>query len=298
MVNLFRRFVVCVALGFVFGGCATTSPHVMDEAPQSTRRQQNRGTFPYMGERLTFDARHVATKASVADAVVQVGYESAMEDGTRFIPIVGSAASKSIVRLFAKLDDRAEAYINPSTWETIYSYKHLDENDRDREYSVWFWNEDDLASVERTSKGQTIKRDYAVPIGTMDSVAWVYWIRSLDLEVGKSYSWFSFDGWTINKIDVQVVGVEDVWTPLGFYKCKKFEIWRERSQGITPHGALSGVFIDPARKVEVKSYRLASAWLAEDALKTPVRLVVGTGIGDFDLLLKGADYHVAWNDAE
>lgn len=219
--------------------------------------------------------RHVATKASLVDAFVQVGYESAMEDGTRYIPIVANAASKSIVRLFAKLDDRAEAYIDPDTWETIYSYKHLNEMAATASIRFGFGTAK-TRSVERTSKGRTVKRDYALPVGTMDSMAWVYWVRGLDLEDGKSYTWYSFDGWTINKIDLKVVGVEDVWTPLGFYKSKKYEIWRERSQPIAPRGALSGAFIDPARKVDVRSYLLASAWIGIDERRTPVRLVVST----------------------
>lgn len=293
MTKFFRCLSLLIASAMPMMGCATAQ-RVMDATPQSTARHEIRGIFPYKGERLTFDARHVATKASLADAFVQVGYESAMEDGTRYIPIVANAASKSIVRLFAKLDDRAEAYIDPDTWETIYSYKHLNENGRDREYSVWFWNGENLASVERTSKGRTVKRDYALPVGTMDSMAWVYWVRGLDLEDGKSYTWYSFDGWTINKIDLKVVGVEDVWTPLGFYKSKKYEIWRERSQPIAPRGALSGAFIDPARKVDVESYLLASAWIGIDERRTPVRLVVSTGIGDFDLLLKNAEQNVPW----
>ena len=154
MHNFFKTSIIALALAALTSGCATTSAHVMDATPQSTRRHEVRGNFPYKGERLTFDARHVATKASLADAFVQVGYENKMDDGTRYIPIVANATSKSIVRLFAKLDDRAEVYIDPDTWESIYSYKHLNENDRDREYSVWFWNDENLASVERTSKAR------------------------------------------------------------------------------------------------------------------------------------------------
>ena len=215
-----------------------------------------------------------------------IEYEQKMADGTRYIPIVGQAASKSIVRLFARIDDRAEAYVDPDTWETIYSYKHLHENDRDREYYVWFWNEDDVASAERHQNERTAKRDYTIPPGTMDSVAWVFEIRTKELVEGKQYVWYTFDGWTINRVTVKVQGMEDVWTENGFYHCRKFEIWRERSEAIAPRGALSGVFIEPARNVQVQNYKLATAWLADDKLHTPVRMVVDTGIGEFDLLLK------------
>ena len=274
-------------------GCATTSqkPGTMDEASQSTGvRRVDRGTFPFMGERLTFDVRHVATKSSVADAVAQVGYESVMADGTRYIPIWGTASSKSIVRLFARIDDRAEVYIEPSTWESVYSYKHLNENDRDREYAVWFWPEDLQASVERTQKGRVVKRDYSVPNGSMDTVAWVFLVRTFDLQKDREYTWYTFDGWTINRITLKVGGVEDVWTPGGFYAARKFEIWRERSDAITPHGALSGVYIDPERHVTVDTYHLATGWLAEAPGHVPVRLVIQTGIGEFDLILKSVEH--------
>ena len=268
-------------------GCATTSNTVrLDDAPQSSDQHKVRGVFPFQGELLTFDARHVATKAVVADATLQVGYEQKMQDGTRYIPIVGQAASKSIVRLFARIDDRAEAYVDPDTWETIYSYKHLNENDRNREYNVWFWHDDNVASAERHQKERVAKRDYPVPPGTMDSVAWVYEIRTVDLEEGRQYIWYTFDGWTLNRVTVKVLGMEDVWTEQGFFHCRKFEIWRERSDAIAPQGALSGVFIEPARNVVVANYKLATAWLADDKRHTPVRMVVDTGIGEFDLLLK------------
>ena len=267
-------------------GCATTSQTVIEEAPMSSSRHVSRGVFPFQGEVMTFDARHVATKASIADAIIQVGYESTMEDGTRYIPIIGTAASKSIIRLFARIDDRAEAYIDPDTWETIYSFKHMDENNRERSYNVWFWNDDQIASVERTQKERTVKRDFILPEGTMDSIVWVFHTRARQLEVGKSYINYSFDGWTLNRIELKVVAKEDVWTPDGFVEAQKYEIWRERSEAQAPRGALSGVYIEPERKVQVESYLLATAWLATDEMKTPIRMVISTALGDFDLMLK------------
>ena len=285
----FWLIMVVFLTGILWMGCATTKQaHLMDAAPQSSASHQKRGLFPFIGEVLMFDARHVATKATVAEARLQVGHEQKMEDGTRYIPIIGSASSTSIVRLFARVDDRTEAYIDPDTWETIYSYKHLNENDRDREYYVWFWPDDDITSVERHHKGNVVKRDYPIPPETMDSIAWVYHVRTYDLQKGQVYTSFTFDGWTINRVELRVGGEEDVWTENGFYKCRKVEIWRERSDALAPRGALSGVFIEPARKVAVESYHLADAWLANDEKHTPIRMVVDTGIGNFDLLLKSA----------
>ena len=278
------------AASIAFSACATTSKTtVMEEAPQSSVTRVSRGTFPFQGEKLTFDARHVATKTSIADATIQVGYESTMDDGTRYIPILALANSKSLVRLFARVDEHAEAYIDPDTWETIYSYKHMNENDRDREYYVWFWPEEQSASVERHVKNHVVKREDTLPIGTMDTLVWVYHTRVNQFEKGKSYVSYSFDGWTINRIELILVGQEDVWTENGFYKCNKFEIWRERSDAVTPKGALSGLYIDPSRDVRVARYKLAEAWLADDKLQTPVRLMIKTGIGEFDLLLKGVE---------
>ncbi|MBQ9394451.1 MAG: DUF3108 domain-containing protein [Proteobacteria bacterium] len=276
-----------LAASVAFSACATTNTQpVMEEAVQSAVRHQKRGVFPFQGEHMTFEARHVATKAVLADAQIDIGYEQKLEDGTRYIPIIGTATSKSIIRLFARVDDRAEAYLDPDTWETLSSYKHLNENDRDREYYVSFFPDDQIASVERHQKGRVVKRDYVVPNDTMDSIAWVFFVRTMNLEVGKTYTQYTYDGWTINYVELKVVGEEDVWTENGFIHCQKYEIWRERSDGIEPYGALSGVYIDPPRKLHVKSYHLADAWLATDEIKTPVRLVINTGIGEFDLLIK------------
>jgi len=266
--------------------CASTPKGLLEESVQSTRRVVNRGHFPFQGERLSFDVRHVATRTTLAEASIQVGHVRQMPDGTPFIPITGGASSLALARLFAKIDNRVEAYLDPDSWETIYSFKQLNENGRDRKFYVWFWHDEMSASVERHHAGNVAKRDYVLPPGTMDSIVWIYALRQTKLEPGKTYRWYTFDGWTLNRVGVSVLGEEDVWTPLGFFHCQKLRIMRERSEALQPQGALSGVFIEPGRKIEVETYELATAWLATNEARTPVRFVVETGLGEFDLLLR------------
>lgn len=288
-----HRFLI-LSLGLLqilLGGCATTlSKGLMEDSVQSTALSQERGIFPFIGEKLHFAVRHVATKASLAEAEIRVGQPMVSEDGTHFIPITGNASSVALARLVMRVDDRIEAYIDPKTWDTMYSFKHLDEKDRNRSFYVWFWPEEMSASVERHYKGRVAKRDYVLPPGTMDSVAWIYFARLHKFEKDTRYTWYTFDGWTLNRVTVTLEGEnEDVWTELGFYRCYKLKLLRERSDAIAPQGALSGVFIEPAREVQVPEYELATAWISDDDKHLPVRFVVNTGIGDFDLLLDGVE---------
>lgn len=278
---------LCALLSLWGLACSSAnSRNLLDEAAQSTNKVRDRGTFPYQGEVLRFAVRHVKTRAELANAEVRVEYAKKSEDGREMIRIVAEGKSKPLISLVAKIDDRAEVYIDPRTWESIYSFKHLDENGRERDFHVWFWPDDMRASVERVYKGNTLKREITLPKGSMDTVAWVYWLRSEDLKIGEQYTWFTFDGWTINRVTLHVAQTEDVWTPLGFFPCLKIEIYRERDDSVTPMGALSGVFVDPEMMVDVERYRLGTAWLAQDANKTPVRLSIITSLGEFDLLLQ------------
>jgi len=284
--------VLLFCLAFLLSACAsTTTKGLMEDSIQSTALNKSRGTFPYMGEKLYFNARHVATKAVVAQAHIEVGHEQVMDDGTPFIPISGDASSVALARLVARVDDHVEAYIKPDTWETIYSYKHLNETDRDRSFRVWFWPEEASASVEREYKNKVSKRDYFLAPGTMDSIAWIYHARQNKYEKGVKYTWYTFDGWTLNRVSLEFEGEEDVWTELGFYHCKRVKLYRERSEASAPLGALAGLFIEPSREVQVAEYELATAWFADDEGQTPVRFVVTTGIGAFDLLLTGIEHN-------
>lgn len=284
-----RLILLLLVLLLAATSCATAKKGLMEDKIQSTALNKPRGTFPYIGEKLYFDIRHVATKAVVAAAHIEVGHTMVMDDGTRYIPISGDAASVALARLVAKVDDHIEAYISPETWETIYSYKHMNEVERERSFYVWFWPDEASASVERHYKGKIAKRDYILPPGTMDSMAWIYFARQNKFEKNIRYTWFTFDGWTLNRVSLIYEGDDDVWTELGFYHCKRIKIMRERSDAYPPVGALAGLFIVPSREIHVEEYELATAWFAEDDGQTPVRLVVKTGIGEFDLLLKNIE---------
>lgn len=266
-------------------GCAS-SKGLMDDSIQSTTQVVERGVFPFQGERLTFEARHVASKVAIAEAWLEVGHENLSKDAMPYIPITGGASSVALARLFAKIDDKIETYIDPKTWESVYSTKYLNEMGRERQFFVWFWPDDMSASVERHSAGRVAKADYQLPKNTMDSIAWAYFIRTIDMAKGVTSVLFTFDGWTLNRIGLEVIGEEDVWTPIGIFPCYKVRIMRERSEALLPQGALSGVFIDQSRTIYLESYELATAWLSKDKRRLPVRLAVKTGMGEFDLLLK------------
>ncbi len=272
-------------LCLICSACATTKS-LMEDKVQSTALTKSRGVFPYLGEKLYYDARHTASTVKLAEGSLSVGHIKTLEDGTQIIPITGDGASVALARLVARIDDHVEAYLHPDTWETIYSYKHLDEKDRERSFYVWFWPDEMSASVERHYKGNVAKRDYVLPPGTMDSMAWIYEVRQFNFEPGKRYTWYTFDGWTLNRVSIELDGEEEVWTELGFYDCQRMKIYRERSDAYPPQGALAGLFIEPSREIHVEEYELATAWFAKDEFRTPVKLVIKTGIGDFDLLLK------------
>lgn len=293
-VRLFRViglfcFVMC------FASCASKQAETVIEEPvqeeqHKVRPEVDRGPFPYRGEVLDFVAQHVQTRLALATAQVKVSHEMVSEDGHNVIHIEGWAKSNALVNLVAKIDDKVEAYIDAKSWESIFGYKHLNENKRERKFSVWFWPKEFKAVVEREYKGETTTRDVPIPGASMDSIAWIYELRSTPLENGSQRTWTTYDGWTINTVTALAVVDEEVWTEMGFIDCQKIEVYRERSDASLPMGALSGVYVDPEGVVSVEKYLLGTVWLARDEKRTPIRFAVKTGLGEFDLHVVKVSY--------
>ncbi|OIP32101.1 MAG: hypothetical protein AUK47_21180 [Deltaproteobacteria bacterium CG2_30_63_29] len=279
---LFASLIVSACGGVVSQGeLANTEEQQLDA--------RDRGPFPWIGEEMGFSVRHAGSGAELLQVNVTVGQNATAEDGTQYIPISGSAVSIALARMFARVDDYADTFVDPKTWLPIYAMKDLNENERHRTYHVWFWSDELYSSVEKHQGNNVHKYNVPLPRASLDAISWVYHLRTIPLESGGTQSWYLYDGWKISRLSVVIQQKEDVWTPLGFYPAYRMDVYREKLDSFWPQGALSGVLADPQLIVTNENAFLGNVWIADDELHIPVRLAIETKLGDLDLLIN--NYH-------
>ena len=76
-----------------------------------------------------------------------------------------------------------------------------------------------------TQKGKTTEKpiDTAAPAQTQDGLSWIYYMRTQNLEEGKTLTYHAHSGNYLYIIDSTVVGIEQVWTRLGLMESYKLE---------------------------------------------------------------------------
>lgn len=279
---------LCLPLLLLMLGCGgVVSQGDLNKTDAQTNDAFDRGPFPWRGEEMGFSVRHAGSGAELLQVNVAVGQIAIADDGTQYIPISGSAISVSLARMFARVDDYADTFVDPRSWLPIYAMKDLNENDRHRTYHVWFWSDELYSSVEKHQGTNVHKYNVPLPRTCLDAISWVYHLRTVPLEKGGTHSWYIYDGWKISRLSIVIQEKEDVWTPLGFYPAYRMDVYREKLDSFWPQGALSGVLADPELIVTNENVFLGNVWVADDEVHTPVRLAIGTKLGDLDLLING-----------
>jgi hypothetical protein len=246
----------------------------------------DRGPFPWQGERIEYVVRHAKVEMDLLHAEIEVGQPVEASDGTRCIPLVASAQSVALARVFVRLDDKTYTCLDEKSWEPLYAYKYLDENERQRTYHVFFWPEALYASVERHAGKDVATKDVPLPAHTLDAISWVFMIRQQSPEKGSTSVWYIYDGWIISALTLVSQGPEEIWTPLGIYETTRFDLFREKFDSHWPQGALSGVYLDPELTVDTPKAFMGNVWVTRDQRRIPVRLALETKLGDVELSIR------------
>ncbi len=212
------------------------------------------------GEKLTFAVRYEFVKAGVA--TMEVAGRVKCEGGECF-RIVSVARSTMPFSLFFEVEDRVESLLDVEKLYTWRYEKNLKEgNYRAREVVVF----DQREHTATYPDGRVV----TIPEGVQDVLTSLYYIRTMDLEVGKSVFIENHADGKNYPLEVKVLGVEIIKVPAGKYECFILE----------PILKASGIFQHKGR---------LTVWMSTDPSHIPVMMKSKVAIGSINVVLLEAE---------
>jgi hypothetical protein len=208
------------------------------------------------GENLTFAVRYEFIKAGVATMHVAERVECG---GGECFRIVSEAHSTMPFSLFFDVEDRVESLLDAEDLCTWRYEKNLKEgNYRAREVVVF----DQREHTATYPDGAVVP----VPEKVQDVLTSLYYIRTMDLEVGRSVFIENHADGKNYPLEVKVLRVEEITVPAGRYRCFVLE----------PILKASGIFQHKGR---------LTVWMSTDPRHIPVMMKSKVVIGAINVVL-------------
>ena len=167
--------------------------------------------------------------------------------------VVGTADATGAVALLYHVRDRYQSLFNPSTFCSKSITKNIEEGLRKVDTNISFDYARSKAVLDQKNikKNETKHDEHDIPSCVTDILSAFYYVGSLPLEPGKTFSFPLNDGGKTVTVDVHAEAREQIKTPAGTFNTV-------RVQPDVPSGVLKG-----KGKIWI--------WYAED-LRMPVRL--------------------------
>jgi hypothetical protein len=173
-----------------------------EEAPPKPTKEQIEKAYP-VGERLTYDVSWAGIHAGTA--VMEVN-DKVRYKGRECFRIRSYTTSAGAISAIYKVDDKLQTYVDAETLEPARSDKRLSEGGYSKEEYVIYSAADRTAKYYKKSDGKyELRREHTeVPCAVQGALSSIYYIRTLDLELGKSYEIYVLTGRRITKGVFQV----------------------------------------------------------------------------------------------
>ena len=225
--------------------------------PVSLPEMQPRKVVPFdTGERLTYDVRFGGIKVGTGRMEVV---------GTQDIRGRESWHTRFTVKggiPFYKVNDRLESWIDTRTFESLRFVQDLEEGSRDRErfYEIY---------PDRATYSEKGEVEHAPSVDDpLDDAAFLYFVRTIPLEVGKTYEFNRYFRPDRNPVKIRVLRKERVKVPAGTYE----------TVVIQPVIKSRGIFSEKGH---------AEMWLTDDPRRLLVQMKTDLSIGSLSLYLRG-----------
>jgi hypothetical protein len=170
--------------------------------------------------------------------------------------LVSNAHSAGVVNAFYKVHDINETWIDTQALCTLRYEKSIQEGKYRVEETTLLdqvrhrWS----TRAFRFDNNSFEQKSGDIPVDALDALGSLYYVRTLPLEVGKSYSLDVHSGDKVYPLVVFVRKREKVRVPAGKFDCFRVE----------PILRAAGIFISKGKKLEV--------WITADELRVPVRM--------------------------
>lgn len=216
--------VLCVALALGGLGAPAHAQTVLLESSGEISRR------PFaIGERLTYGVR--VGPLGRGRAVMELR----SLDTIRGTPVYHSMFKIDGSLLFFKVDDLYESWFDPKTLVSLRYHQNIDQGayERDRTYEIF---------AEKGTYLEPDMREVPTVELPLDDGAFLYFLRTIPLEVGKTYSFNRYFKPDRNPVRVTVVRKERIRVPAGDFDAIVLQP-RIKAKGIFSEGANAEVWV-------------------------------------------------------
>ena len=241
-----------IALGFaVLGTPALDAQTVSTSTGDVVRR-------PFMvGERLEYNVR-----------VAALGRGRAVMELRKLDTVRGQQVFHSTFKidgslLFFKVDDIYESWFDPNTMVSLRYHQNIDQGsyERDRTYEIF---------ADRGVYLEPDKREVPTVEQPLDDGAFLYFLRTIPLEVGRTYSWNRYFKPDRNPVTVTVVRKERIRVPAGEFDAIV----------LRPSIKAKGIFSEKAH---------AEVWVADDDTRMMLQMKTRLPFGSVVFQLRSVE---------
>ncbi len=264
-----------VALPLLWG-CGAAAPVLTRGDGGQARIHRARPFFP--GERLSYRARIGGVDA--ANATLSVG-RIGHADGRDYLPLRITVQGYDWLTRFYPLKIKFISWVDPDTLRPIRMDREGTNGSVPRTMTLLFGPKGRvMVSLHVQGKKPRRFRRRTTP-DAFGLVSGLYEIRAWLMTGEAERDMVVFNGAWSRKVHVVRGPVEEVWTPMGWFEARRFEVTTVRFR---PKG-------DPRRIPEKKrAPESFTAWVTEDERLIPVKLLGQTPVGPAEVLLDGVVY--------
>lgn len=254
-----------------------------DEAPGEV-------DFRWAGEELYYSIRVNGAEAMRAGLRTGVLRQT---NGRPYIALNGMARSQGFFHAIYPLDDRVHTFLDPHDFRPLRSEKVFLEAGKSRSYNVDYRHSRFEAQVERAQETRITRFRSPIPGSTHDMLTWVYDLRRIaNFSVGDTFSFYIYDGWLLSRLDLEIVGREDLLTPMGWFKTWKVSFSRGIMDVAVPLSEKNDANDGEKKKPTPPLVSLRESarhsghiWFSRDENLLPVRVAINTTFGAGEAVL-------------
>jgi hypothetical protein len=220
------------------------------------------GTLPFkLGEKLTYSVRYEFVKAG--EATLEVKEITQCGNQSDCFRLVSEAKSTMPFSLVFEVRDRVESFVHVDSLYTLRYVKTLKEGNYEAYEAVDF---DQVNHTATYPNGDVVE----IPPRVQDVLSSLYYIRTMDLEVGRSVFINNHADEKNYPLEVKVLRIEKIKVPEGSYECYVLE----------PVLRASGIFQHKGK---------LTVWMSTDPSRIPVMMKSKILIGSINAVLIEAE---------
>ena len=209
-----------------------------------------------IGEQLVYDVDFRIFSAGKTTLKIQPD----SINGIEVYKITAITKTNSFLDRFYKVRDRVDAWVDTDKFNLLKVKKKI----REKKYKSDFTAIININDSTAISKNKITK----LPGNVLDPYTAIYYFRTLVLELGKKYQFYSYDNGKVKEIIIHLTNLEKISVPAGKFECFV----------ISP-SSING-------KKLLKNNGEMKIWLSNDNRRLPVKIEQKTNIGIMVLNLR------------